>query len=64
VQETNLPLKGTGDPNGSGLPVWPRFDANARPYMEFMEIGAAPKENLRRAFCAVFAENALRRLKR
>jgi hypothetical protein len=32
--------------------------------MEFMEIGAAPKENLRRAFCAVFAENALRRLKR
>jgi para-nitrobenzyl esterase len=54
----------TGDPNGSGLPVWPKYDATTRPYMEFMESGAAPKENLRRSFCAVFAENALRQLKR
>lgn len=52
-----------GDPNGDGLPAWPRFDGSRRSYMEFTESGPVAKENLRRAFCAVYAENALRQLK-
>jgi para-nitrobenzyl esterase len=63
VQQYWVNFARTGDPNGNGLPVWPRFDTAKRSYMEFTENGPVAKENLRRAFCAVYAENALRQLK-
>ena len=44
----------TGDPNGAGLPVWPRFDAKARRYLEFTDDGPVAKENLRGAFCQLW----------
>jgi para-nitrobenzyl esterase len=50
----------TGDPNGTGLPRWPKFDVTARGYMEFTDNGPAGREGLRRAFCDVYVENAKR----
>jgi para-nitrobenzyl esterase len=46
----------TGDPNGGNLPKWPRFDAEARPYLDFTNAGPVVKQGLRRAACDVFAE--------
>lgn len=54
----------TGDPNGSGLPTWPRFDPTARAYLEFTDNGPVAKEGLRRAFCDVFVESTKRQLKK
>ncbi len=53
----------TGDPNGTGLPAWPRFNATARPYLEFTLRGPVAKENLRREFCALYAGNAKRQIR-
>jgi para-nitrobenzyl esterase len=64
VQQYWVNFARTGDPNGNGLPAWPRFDTTRRPYMEFTENGPVAKENLRHAFCTIYAENALRQLKR
>ncbi len=44
----------TGDPNGEGLPKWPRFDADARSYLAFTDNGGVAKADLRRPFCDVF----------
>lgn len=42
----------TGDPNGIGLPEWPRFTANkAGAYLEFADGGPVAKANLRVAIC-------------
>jgi para-nitrobenzyl esterase len=49
-----------GDPNGANLPRWPKFDVTARAYMQFTDAGPAPKEGLRRSFCNLFIENAIR----
>jgi para-nitrobenzyl esterase len=47
----------TGDPNGKGLPVWPMFNANARPYLEFtLHEGPVVRENLRRNICDMYIE--------
>jgi len=47
----------TGDPNGAGVPNWPKYDATSRKFMEFTRAGElAVNENQRRAFCEVFAE--------
>jgi para-nitrobenzyl esterase len=46
----------TGDPNGAGLPVWPRFDSKARGYLEFTDAGPVAKQNLRGAFCQLWSE--------
>ena len=50
----------TGDPNGEGVPAWPRFDAKSAGYVEFTDDGAVVKQGLRSAPCAVFVENVKR----
>ena len=50
----------TGDPNGPGLPKWPKFDAKSRGYVEFATSGATAKQALRRPQCDVFMENVER----
>ncbi len=48
----------TGDPNGAGLPSWPRFGAASRKYLQFGVTGAvAVRENQRGPFCEVFAQS-------
>jgi para-nitrobenzyl esterase len=50
----------TGDPNGPGLPVWPKFDTKSRGYVEFASSGPIVKQGLRRPFCDLFIENTQR----
>ena len=50
----------TGDPNGPGLPVWPKFDPKSRGYVEFASSGAVAKQGLRRQYCDLFIENVQR----
>jgi para-nitrobenzyl esterase len=52
----------TGDPNRSGLPVWPKFDPNARAYIQFTDAGPIAKEGLRRPYCDLFIENMKRQM--
>ena len=47
----------TGDPNGGGLPNWPKFDSSARAYLEFTDNGPAAKEGLRRSICDLYIDN-------
>jgi para-nitrobenzyl esterase len=47
----------TGDPNGPGLPAWPKFDSSSRGYVEFGANGqTVAKRQQRGAFCDVFIE--------
>jgi para-nitrobenzyl esterase len=46
----------TGDPNGPGLAVWPKFDSKMRGYIEFTDAGPVAKQNLRGAFCELWSE--------
>lgn len=41
----------TGQPNGPGLVRWPGYDAQARRYMAFDQIGPVVKAGLRREIC-------------
>jgi para-nitrobenzyl esterase len=50
----------TGDPNGDGLPPWPRFDISSRAYIQFTDSGPVAKEGLRRPYCDLFIENVKR----
>jgi para-nitrobenzyl esterase len=50
----------TGDPNGPGLPAWPKFDPKSRGYIEFATSGATVKQGLRRPYCDLFIENVQR----
>jgi para-nitrobenzyl esterase len=50
----------TGNPNGAGLPEWPRFDAASRAYMQFTAPGPVLKAALRRPYCDVFIDNVKR----
>ena len=50
----------TGNPNGAGLPVWPKFDAASRGYLEFTDERPSPREGLRRPFCDIYVENVRR----
>jgi para-nitrobenzyl esterase len=51
----------TGDPNGAGLPAWPKYDTKAR-YMEFTDKGPVGKENLRGAFCRLWSDLLVKRM--
>ena len=46
----------TGDPNGGGMPAWPKYDSKARRYMEFTDNGPVAKESLRGAACQLYME--------
>lgn len=52
----------TGDPNGGNLPRWPRFEPNARAYLDFTDAGPVAKEGLRRPICELYTENLKRRV--
>jgi para-nitrobenzyl esterase len=54
----------TGDPNGAGLPRWPKYDAAAGGYIEFTDNGPLAREGLRRPFCDIYVDNAKRLLAR
>ncbi|MDR3727613.1 MAG: carboxylesterase family protein [Terracidiphilus sp.] len=58
----------TGDPNGPGLPKWPKHDLKNRQYVELSNEGVLAKAALRQATCAVYTEELTRdfdaRLKR
>ncbi len=47
----------TGDPNGAGLPVWPKYSVDKQEYLAFTATGAAAKAEMRRGFCELFIEN-------
>jgi para-nitrobenzyl esterase len=47
----------TGDPNGSGLPAWPRFDPAARRHLAFRDSGPIAREALRRESCDIYIEH-------
>jgi para-nitrobenzyl esterase len=47
----------TGDPNGPGLPVWPRYDGQTRRFIEFTTAAdLVVNENQRGPFCDLFRE--------
>src|ERR1700685_2745801 len=48
----------TGDPNGTSLPNWPRFESDKRRYLEFIPQGTVEKIDLRRAQCELFQMSA------
>jgi para-nitrobenzyl esterase len=52
----------TGDPNGAGLPTWPRFDRASRAFIAFADEGAVARAALRRPFCDLYLENLGRRM--
>jgi para-nitrobenzyl esterase len=54
----------TGDPNGPGVPKWPKFDSAARGYLEFTDSGPVAHEGLRRPFCELYVENVKRLMAR
>ena len=43
----------TGDPNGAGLPLWPRYDAAAQRHILFETRGATPQQHLRGPLCGL-----------
>jgi para-nitrobenzyl esterase len=45
----------TGDPNGAGLPKWPKHDAKTRAYVELSNDGVAQKNALRSGPCDIYA---------
>ena len=47
----------SADPNGGGMPVWPRHDAKNGSYLEFTGNGPVVKSHLRKSFCDLFVEN-------
>lgn len=47
----------TGDPNGEGLPAWPKFTKDAQGYMAFTDNGAVAKAGLRRTFCELWQQS-------
>jgi para-nitrobenzyl esterase len=52
----------TSDPNGPGLPKWPKHDSQKRAYLEFANEGIAEKSALRNVPCGIYAERLNRDL--
>jgi para-nitrobenzyl esterase len=50
----------SGNPNGPGLPQWPKFEGADRSYIEFTANGPVAREGLRRPFCDLYVENVNR----
>ena len=46
----------SGDPNGGGLPRWPKFDPGERAYIEFTDAGPVARKDCAGA-CDLFTEN-------
>jgi len=46
----------SGDPNGEGLPQWPKFDPAARSYVEFTADGPVARTGLRRQVCDLYMD--------
>ena len=46
----------TGNPNGQGLPAWPKYVAGTRKYLEFTDNGPVVASGLRGAQCKIYAE--------
>ncbi|QOY88145.1 carboxylesterase/lipase family protein [Paludibaculum fermentans] len=46
----------SGDPNGSGLPKWPKYESTKREYLELSNEGPVVKSDLRGKVCALFGE--------
>jgi para-nitrobenzyl esterase len=47
----------TGNPNGAGLPVWPKFAVSSQEYLAFTASGAVPKSGMRREFRGVLIQS-------
>jgi para-nitrobenzyl esterase len=52
----------TGDPNGPGLPPWPRYDVPGRRYLELSQQGPLARAALRRAACVLYLQKLNREL--
>ena len=46
----------TGNPNGSGLPAWPRYEAGTQRHVLFSDHGVTPLDHLRQPLCALLSE--------
>jgi para-nitrobenzyl esterase len=47
----------TGNPNGEGLPVWPKVTVKGQEYLAFTDNGAAAKAGVRCGFCEIFIQS-------
>jgi para-nitrobenzyl esterase len=45
----------TGDPNGPGLPKWPKYDVKSRQYIHFSNEGTETQSALRNVPCGIYA---------
>ena len=46
----------TGDPDGKGVPAWPKYQADEGRFLEFTDGGPVVSSHLRQKLCEVFAE--------
>ena len=54
----------TGDPNGSNLVSWPKFDPAKRAYLDLTDSGPVAKEGLRRQVCELYTQMLQGEMKR
>jgi para-nitrobenzyl esterase len=64
IQTYWLNFARSGSPNGGGMPAWPKFDPDARGYLEFTtDSGPLAKAGLRREVCDLYLENVREQMK-